>query len=328
MKALSIIVPAYNVEHYIEKCLSSLVENEEIIDSLDILVINDGSTDGTQAKVKKYVERYPNSIRLINKKNGGHGSGINKGIELMQGKYFKVLDSDDWFDNKGLCRLVKLIESGINYDMILSPYYEIWENKTSPISVWYNIFKDKSEVTFDDLNRNKLTASLQVITLKSRIFQENISRKIDEKISYDDVEYYLFPIPYIESCYYINEYIYNYRLGLDTQSVNSDVFQRRRNMHYKVIETLIEYYNYNKNLFSNSARLYYHKNVAREIEINSNLILKSNEKNSKNNMKLLLELSTKLNGIVLNKKLTFLKITKCRLYDIVKFVYRIKNKHF
>ena len=99
-------------------------------------------------------------------------------------------------------------------------------------------------------------------------------------------------------------------------------------MHYKVIETLIEYYNYNKNLFSNSARLYYHKNVAREIEINSNLILKSNEKNSKNNMKLLLELSTKLNGIVLNKKLTFLKITKCRLYDIVKFVYRIKNKHF
>ena len=95
-KLLTVSIAAYNAEKTIEKCLNSFLGCKHLID-LEILVINDGSSDSTADIVSAYEKQYPYSIRLINKENGGHGSTINKGIEIATGKYFELMDGDDYF---------------------------------------------------------------------------------------------------------------------------------------------------------------------------------------------------------------------------------------
>ena len=100
-KVLTIVVPAYNVEKYLKNCLDSFVD-VNILNSIEILVVDDGSTDKTADIAKNYEKKYPNSFRLLSKENGGHGSTINYAIPRASGKYFKVVDGDDWVDKKHL----------------------------------------------------------------------------------------------------------------------------------------------------------------------------------------------------------------------------------
>ena len=93
-KTLTFIIPAYNAEKYLDKCISSLL-NSAVQDDLEIIVVNDGSTDQTETIAKKYVKEYPHMCALITKDNGGHGSAINIGFQKATGKYVKVLDADD-----------------------------------------------------------------------------------------------------------------------------------------------------------------------------------------------------------------------------------------
>ena len=96
MRVLSIIIPTYNTELYIERCLDSLLYNKSVVKYLDIIVVNDGGTDRSLDIAKKYQVLFPDSIQIINKKNGGHGSAVNAGIAAAKGKYVRVVDSDDW----------------------------------------------------------------------------------------------------------------------------------------------------------------------------------------------------------------------------------------
>ena len=122
-KILTITVPAYNVEKFLEKTLdSSLVK--EILDEIEVLVVDDGSGDGTAAIGRKYQERYPGSFRLISKENGGHGSTINRGIQEARGKYFKLVDGDDWVDNSGLRELNRRLRT-CEADYVFTNYYVV-----------------------------------------------------------------------------------------------------------------------------------------------------------------------------------------------------------
>ena len=106
-KILSIIIPSYNSKPFLAKCLDSLLC--ECTDRLDIIVVNDGSTDGCEQIAEEYIAKYPASISLINKVNGGHGSGINVGSEKAVGKYLKVLDADDWFLTENIPEFIKAL---------------------------------------------------------------------------------------------------------------------------------------------------------------------------------------------------------------------------
>ena len=93
-KILSIVVPVYNTEKYIKRCLDSIVI-DDVIEDIEILIVSDGSKDSAINIAKEYNEKYPKSVIIVEKDNGGHGSTINKGLEIASGKYFRVLDSDD-----------------------------------------------------------------------------------------------------------------------------------------------------------------------------------------------------------------------------------------
>ena len=94
-KCLTVTVPCYNSESYLERCVESLLKER---DGLEIILVDDGSTDRTGQLADQYARAYPDVVRVVHKKNGGHGSGVNAGMMLANGIYFKVVDSDDWLD--------------------------------------------------------------------------------------------------------------------------------------------------------------------------------------------------------------------------------------
>ena len=109
-KILTITVPAYNVERFLDQTLASFAD-ERVLDLLEVLIVDDGSKDHTAEITKRYEEKYPQTFRLISKENGGHGSTINRGIREAAGRYFKVVDGDDWVDTDGLCELVRRLRT-------------------------------------------------------------------------------------------------------------------------------------------------------------------------------------------------------------------------
>ncbi len=114
-KVLSVIIPVYNMEKYIRQCLESLMI-KEVLDKIEILVVLDGSTDRSEEIAMEYAKAHPYSVRVISKPNGGHGSAIKTtGMDNAVGEYVKVLDSDDWVNEKGFVTLVENLEGRSRY---------------------------------------------------------------------------------------------------------------------------------------------------------------------------------------------------------------------
>ena len=95
MKYITFAIPCYNSESYMHHAIETILTAK---DDVEILVIDDGSSDNTLKIAKEYEVKYPGIVKAIHKENGGHGSGVNKGLSLAKGLYYKVVDSDDWVD--------------------------------------------------------------------------------------------------------------------------------------------------------------------------------------------------------------------------------------
>lgn len=98
-----------------------IIDKTNVLSELDIIIVNDGSSDNTYKISSEYAQKYPNSIRVIDKENGGHGSTINAGISYAKGKYFKIVDSDDWVDKDSIEKLVNYLENS-NVDLVFNPF--------------------------------------------------------------------------------------------------------------------------------------------------------------------------------------------------------------
>ena len=122
-KVLTIAMPCYNVERYLRRGLDSLAD-ERLADDVEVIVVDDGSTDETARIAQGYVERMPQLFRLVSKENGGHGSAVNAGIDHAQGRYFRVVDGDDWVDTDGLVRVVELLKAS-DVDLFVDEKVEV-----------------------------------------------------------------------------------------------------------------------------------------------------------------------------------------------------------
>ena len=328
MKYLTIIIPAYNVSEYIDKCLSSLVENPDILDQLDIVAVNDGSKDDTLVKMQKYEKEFPGCVRVIDKENGGHGSGINKGIELAQGLYLKVLDSDDWVDNKGLTDLISYISTLNEYpDIILNPFEYVWQPEGTLELCDYSKLPEKQIVSFRELNDYSYTFALHSLTIKTSIYKDNSLPKIDEKISYDDVEYIMYPVPFIHTIVYLKQVIYKYRYGTEGQSVSASNYIKRRGNHMQVIGAVLSYFKDTKDAFSADQISYFNNWMKGMINQHVNILLSMEDtKQSKVEFIDFVERCGIFDlSLVPNKKLHFLMKHNYKGYGLVSWYYRKKR---
>ncbi len=237
-KILSISVAAYNLGSMIEDNLKSFC-SKDFIDDIEVLVIDDGSTDDTNARAQKYQKKYPNSIRVIKQKNSGPGATVNTGIQNATGKYFRMVDGDDWVNPDGFKKLVKTLKE-VDVDMFLSNYVTVndttHERETYPLPD----FPTNKVIKFDNLDLKYATA----IRMHHAIFRTEIMKK-HVKLNngfYTDSEYTFFPTPYLKSAYYIDENVYMYRIGLPGQSTSIEKMRKNIERHGVILNELLEYY--------------------------------------------------------------------------------------
>lgn len=239
-KTLSVVIPAYNVEKYIEQCLSSF-EDIQALRDMEILVVDDGSTDKTAEIVEKYCRKYPGQYHLFQKENGGHGSTINYGIGQASGKYFKVVDGDDWVDKTLLADFIATLKN-LDSDVVASDYNCVKEGSGKILEkrrAANNSYHYKREWGFAEAVTEPVV-SIHSMTVKTKILQEHQIR-LDEHCFYEDQEYILYPIPYCTSVYYDPHALYQYRLGRNGQSVDIKVMRQKRDQHMRVLESLFAY---------------------------------------------------------------------------------------
>ncbi|WP_167958637.1 glycosyltransferase family 2 protein [Anaerosporobacter faecicola] len=240
MKIISIIIPMYNSEKFIDKCLQSLLVPKEYLEKLDIVVVNDGSTDGSQKIVEKYVEQYPDSIQLLNKKNGGHGSAINAGLTLCKGKYLKVLDADDWVETIGLEQVVMKLEK---YDVdLVATNYKTYHVVTKESCLHKGNQEEDFIVNMNDVLQQWKQVK-GIFCIHGLIFQtsfyKGINKQLPENVFYDDAYYYTVMACFAKKLLLLPNVITVYRIGDVSQSVSAESRIRRVKQHEAVIQAIL-----------------------------------------------------------------------------------------
>lgn len=237
-KLITFSVAAYNVEKYLPKLFDSIID-PIIINNIEILIVDDGSSDKTVEISKKYEKIYPDSVRVISKENGGHGSTINVGMREAKGKYFRALDGDDWVNTPDLVKLVDRLEK-TEADMVLTDFLTCYSNGRI-VRETFRQLVDGMEYDFRDIVSKVNWMRYHTVIYKTSILKKH-DIKLDEHCFYVDSEFMIFPIPYIKTLVYYNLAIYCYRYGDAGQSVSSSSRIKHSEDSYKVFESLAEMY--------------------------------------------------------------------------------------
>lgn len=232
-KILTITIPSYNTEKYIDECMPYLID-DSIIDDIEILVVSDGSKDKTVEISSKWQEKYPQSIRVIEKENGGHGSTINRGIKEATGKYFKVVDGDDWGVTENLVQLVNFLKT-TDVDLINNPYFEHDEITGKRVLMMSLSIPSHQVNNYSEIVEKIKIPPMHTVTYRTQILQEN-QIHIDEKMFYVDVEYITFPLPFVKTQVYLDFPVYVYRVNSGIQSMAIGNMVKNRAMHLAMLK--------------------------------------------------------------------------------------------
>lgn len=237
MKLLTITVPAYNVEKTLGATLLSLCISE-VLEKLDIIIVDDGSKDGTASLAAKFTEKYPQSVALISKKNGGHGSAVNTGLDAARGRYFKVVDGDDRLDHDGLIELVKCLEA-TDADLVASNYKKVLEDGSDAGKMDFHGIEYAKIYPFAKLPTDgSIYFGIHSSTFKTEILKSG-GVKLQEHTFYVDTEYALLPIPYVKTVEFLETCVYLYTVGSAQQSIDTGNFVKRYDDHLRVVKRLI-----------------------------------------------------------------------------------------
>ena len=240
-KLLTVVMPSYNAAGYLPETVPTILASRHL-DQIELLIVNDGSKDETSTIGHQFAADYPQVVRVIDKENGGHGSTVNAGIEAARGKYFKVVDADDWVDTQAFDALLDYLE-GVDDDLVVSPYTKVYvDSNQEELHHEFQGVTPEHHYTFDELlNITQHTLGMHTMTIKSSILRDNAVR-LGEKMFYVDMEYITYPMPYIETVSLFDAPIYRYRLGSVGQSVSLESYLKNRVMHQNVIYRLVSFY--------------------------------------------------------------------------------------
>lgn len=278
-KLLTIVVPSYNASKYLDFNLQSFLRLS-VPEKLEVIVVDDGSTDDTARIADAYHEKYPEIIKVIHKENGGHGSGINAGLRAATGKYFKVVDADDWVDHEALEMLLDYIASfdAADEDTDMDSdtarvqskscaVAKAWTKAESAPDVIYNNYywritdetkspdeyERKAEFAepFSGVEYHKVYdfesiadqcyVKMHNMTIRTELLKEH-QIHIDEHCYYVDMEYILYPMPYVQSIAFLQEFLYQYQIGRQGQSMDPAKMQRNATQYDHVLASIYAYY--------------------------------------------------------------------------------------
>ena len=222
---LSVIVPMYNAAPWIRECLQSLLVPPALRPFLEVIVVDDGSTDGCEKTAQKAAADYPGLFSVLQKTNGGHGSAVNAGMDVCRGLYVKVLDADDWFLTEELCGLLEELGHLGSPDVVFCPFLT-FDMKTGR----------KSQVRASSPARACLTLTMEQLVggwrafapiltfhgiLYRRDFYLRFGKRLPEGVYYDDGFYTIVAAGHAKGICILDRFLYVYRIGNSEQSVSA-----------------------------------------------------------------------------------------------------------
>lgn len=270
MKLLSIAVPSYNSQDYLAKCLDSLVVGGAAV---EVIVVDDGSTDRTAEIARDYIARYPDIVRLEQKPNGGHGSAVNRGLEVATGRYFKVCDSDDWFKPEAYQTLLNVLaeqphdDSAI--DLVLANYvYEYTYNNSTNVISYRNVFPVNRRFTWNEMRFFRVS---QFLLMHSMVYRTDRLRlcglKLPEHTFYVDNIVAFQPLPLVRSILYLDIDLYRYFIGRPDQSVNMNNMIKRIDQQLRVTRIMLNMYNLPRDIANRHLRRYMYRYLSMMVSI-------------------------------------------------------------
>lgn len=269
-KLLSIIIPSYNMEKYLDKCIGScMVDDPDLLQQLEILVVNDGSKDRTSEIGHSWERNYPGVVRVIDKANGNYGSCINAALPRVSGIYVKILDADDYVETANfaasLRKLGELAQEQDPVDLFVTQYGVVDEagNVSSVAnfgleSEGYKVFADKP-------------ADSPRFMIHSVVYRTEILHRLNyrqtEGISYTDTEWIIEPMALVRRFYYFNRMVTKYLVGRAGQTMEVETFRRRFQQVADVTRAIVSRFDRIYALAHPNARAFYEKLVLQMVEL-------------------------------------------------------------
>ena len=246
-KLITFTVPAYNSEAYLAQCLNSLVPGG---DDVEVIVVNDGSTDNTETIARKYEQNYPHIVKVISKMNGGHGSGINEGLAIATGLYFKVVDSDDWLNGNALRTLLDTIRKHQKSEQLADLYITnfVYDKVNEGKFFVRHFSRHFQSNRFAKWSQVGNFYGAQVLLMHSLTYRteklKNSGIHLPLHTFYVDNIYSYKPLPHMQKIFYLDVNLYHYYIGREDQSVNIRVFTNRYDQQIRVMKEMIQAYRY------------------------------------------------------------------------------------
>lgn len=241
-KLLSIAIPSYNSQDYMEHCIETLLTGGERV---EILVVDDGSKDRTAEIADKYAAQYPTIVKAIHQENGGHGEAVNAGLRHATGIFYKVVDSDDWVDEEAFRRILDVLEEQQDViDMMISNFvYEKQGAKHKKVMEYTRYLPVGRVFSWDDMKPFPIG---KYLLMHSVIYKTQMLRdcglELPKHTFYVDNIFVFNPLPYVQKMYYLDVDFYRYFIGRDDQSVNEKVMIGRLDQQMRVNLIMAESY--------------------------------------------------------------------------------------
>ena len=237
MKLLSVTVPCYNSQDYMRHCVETLLPGG---DEVEILIVDDGSKDGTAAIADQLQAQYPTIVRAIHQENAGHGGAVMKGLENATGLYFKVVDSDDWVDTQVLKDLLALLrrfaQQGEGVDMVVSDFvYDKVGAKHKMVMRYPHALPTNRVLHWEDVGnfpKGHYLLMHSVIYRTQLLLDSGLD--LPRHTFYVDNLFVYVPMAQVQTLYYVDQVFYHYFIGREDQSVQETVMIRRIDQQLRV----------------------------------------------------------------------------------------------
>lgn len=280
MKYISFAIPCYNSQDYMAHAIESILPGGE---DVEIIIVNDGSKDRTSEIAHEYMEKYPTIVKVVDKENGGHGDAVNSGLTYATGKYFKVVDSDDWVDEEALLKVLDTIKGFVKdeseVDMVIANYvYEKVGMTHKKVIRYDNVLPENQIFKWEDIGHFRLD---QYILMHSVIYRTEMLKlcqlELPKHTFYVDNIYVYYPLPHVRTLYYMNVDLYRYFIGREDQSVNEKVMINRIDQQLFVTKKMISMYEL-RLIGSKKLRKYMVNYLAIMMTVSSILCIRSKKK--------------------------------------------------
>lgn len=258
-KLLTIVIPTYNMQNYLHRCLDSLLLPDKQMEQLEVMVVNDGSKDNSSIIAHEYETKHPKTFRVIDKENGNYGSCINRGLKEASGKFIKILDADDWFDTAEFSRYLDELQT-IDADMILTNHQVVDDVGNLTRKYSYNIEPNKL-FAFQEYTEPGVYFAMHSISYRTEMLR-SINYRQTEGISYTDTEWVFYPQHGVKTCIYLPYDVYRYVVGREGQTMDSKVLLKSVSHYDKLLQAMVDFANH---LSAEDKALYTYQRIEAQI---------------------------------------------------------------